>query len=89
MTAATGQSPFCFKIKVWTKGIDALKPHMSISTVNGSQIWPWLIYDKTQNKEIHLKIYSSTIKDTKKKGKTPGKACIRRNNRQNIILHSS
>lgn len=90
MTAATAQPPFCFKIKIKTKGIDALKPHMSSSTVNGSKIWPWLIHVKTQKKEIHFEIHFLTIKDTNKTGKTLCKAfCIRRNNRQNIILNSS
>lgn len=41
MIAATGQTPFCSKIKIRTKGTDALKPDVKLSTMNESKNWPW------------------------------------------------
>lgn len=38
MIAATGQPPFCSRIKIRTKGIDALKPDVKLSTMTGSKI---------------------------------------------------
>jgi len=36
--AATGQPLFCSKIKIRIKGIDAHKPGVKLSTMNGSKI---------------------------------------------------